>query len=261
MPNVGDDLVLEDVRLVVAVRDPGLAAVLALAIVRDRILLADGQVRKRRAAVRRRSRTATPASAGGRGRPLAAAPVQIPSEPAVAGLHALYDGSSRFCRRRPASLPQVPGLRPAETVPPFPRLLHRSLQCPVALYNLPKESRVRPDESRVLPDESRVRPEQRRRWSLTVARQPGSGKCACRFERHGAQELKSGFQQKILSGWTGHAARETLRQNLLPGYLPDVARRRRTRSRKSGRTRDRRRLLKKRPSLDERTLTSLLYPN
>ncbi len=267
MPNIGDDPVLEDVRLVVAVRDPGLAAVIALAIVRDRILLADGQVRKRRAAVRRRSRTAPPASAGGHRRPLAAAPVQIPGEPAVAGFHVLYAALRSFRPRqrrslgqRPVALSNLPGEN--RVLPEEGRVLPVALSnlpeegrvLPVALSNLPEEGRVLPvapcnlpEEGRVLPKEGHVLPEQRRKWSLAVARQLGSEKCACRFEHHGVriQELKSGFQLKILPGWTGRSARETLRHNLLPGYLSDVARRRRTRSRKSGRTRNRSRLLKK----------------
>ncbi len=59
---------------------------------------------------------------GGCGRPLAAAPVQIPSEPAVAGFHVLYAAlrSFRLRQRRSASLGQRP----------------------VALFNLPGENRV-----------------------------------------------------------------------------------------------------------------------
>ena len=178
---MGCDFDLDELRVLPTVRDPGLAAVRARALVGDRLLLANGQLGARRAAVRRRSRAAPPASTGCRRLPLAAVPEQLPGKPAAAGLQTLV--LCRFSERCFASLFQSQRHRPAESSPPFLRVatkLLRFIECALQ----------RQTESRILPE--------CRSQSLAVARQPG--KCACRFDRHGSriQEQKKGVQGLVI---------------------------------------------------------------
>ena len=164
------------------------------ALVRDRIFLANGQVRERRAAVRRRSRSAPrhlPEAAGGRSllrpyRSRASLRLRAFTLSAASGFasDAPFLRSLAIARRK--------------------RLRH-FFASSTALSKLPGESRVFPKQQ----------------WSLV--RQLGSERRAGRFERHDVRRTKNWFPaQNFVIRPLRSPVRET--PHLLPGCLPSVAR-------------------------------------
>ncbi len=143
-PDVGDGPGFDELRVLPTVRDPGLAAVRACALVRNRLFLANGQLGALRAAMRWRSLAAPPASTGCRRPPLAAAPEQLPGKPAAAGLQTLVLRRLRSSTRGRHLMSLYLGV--AATL-----LRFRGLQLPAEIRILPARRGQLPAEIRTLP--------------------------------------------------------------------------------------------------------------